>query len=361
VPDERTTVTELGTALGTLPFADPESAVARRPPQVRIGSEVWEQLDSIGRARRYAGELSTAFANGRALLEAPDGLRGRTPLTIEWTGGRRPPGDEVAPIDLRIDHVYLVSCKYESDILANASPGRVFDGLLSTTGSWERGDWYEAVAPDELASLYRTCVSARGLEGFPATPAECTRDQLGELRRALGGRSYPDAASRAAYARLCRSVSETSARRWTERLASVGVSDEAMLWRLLRIGSAPYFVLGVDRRTGAPGRYRIASPWDWREEFELQEFTVAPSLAGQPRVDWVCTYRSRDDGRPGSVTGHVEIRWSHGRFAQPPEAKVYLDTPMANLPGYHRLDTASDAQLTLFSGGAAFSGEGAAG
>ncbi len=92
-------------------------------------------------------ELATSFANGRALLDAPDGLRGRTPLTIEWTGGRRPPGDEAAPIDLRIDHVYLVSCKYESDILANASPGRLFDGLLATTGTWDRSDWYDTVAP----------------------------------------------------------------------------------------------------------------------------------------------------------------------------------------------------------------------
>jgi hypothetical protein len=34
------------------------------------------------------------------------------------------------------------------------------------------------------------------------------------------------------------------------------------------------------------------------------------------------------------VEGHVEIRWSHGRFASPPEAKVYLDTPHHQVPGY---------------------------
>jgi hypothetical protein len=352
-------VTELGTALGTLPYDDPESAVAGRPRQLHVGHEVWELLDDIVRSRRYATELNTAFANGRALLTAPDGLRGRTPLTIEWTGGRRPPGDEVAPIDVRIDHVYLISCKYESDILANASPGRVFDGLLATSGSWERGDWYAAVAEVELVSLYRACVAASDLEGMPPTPGECTRDQLGQLRKALGGRSYPDADSKAAYAALCRAVSERSAHRWSEQLHSMGASGESMLWRLLRIGNAPYFVLGVDRRTGTPARYRISSPWDWREEFELLEFTVRPGLAGQPRVDWTCTYRSRHDDRPGSVTGHVEIRWSHGRFAQPPEAKVYLDTPMATLPGYHPLDGEGPPQLSLFAGEADRPGESA--
>ena len=70
MPDERTTVTELGTALGTLPFDDPTAAMARRPDQVRIDDQAWDRLDDIVRSRRYAAELATAFANGRALLTA---------------------------------------------------------------------------------------------------------------------------------------------------------------------------------------------------------------------------------------------------------------------------------------------------
>jgi hypothetical protein len=349
MPDDRTIVTELGTALGTLPYPDPAAALASRPGQLRVGADDWDHLEAVHRSGRYASEMATAFANGRALLEAADGLRHRTPLTIEWTGGRRPPGDEVAPIDLRIDHVYLVSCKYESDILANASPGRLFEGLLATQGSWDRGDWYDAVAPDELAALYRSCLEATGLTGFPPTPSACSRDQLGALRQALSGRAYPDATSRRAYADLCRTVSEGSARRWSEQVTASGVGPEGMLWRLLRIGSAPYFVLGNDRRTGAPARYRIASPWDWRASFELEEFAVTAAEAGQPRVDWSCTYRSRLDDGSSLVAGHVEIRWSHGRFAQPPEAKVYLDTPMSQLPGYHPLVHDEPAQPTLWA------------
>jgi hypothetical protein len=349
MPDERTTVTELGTALGTLPYPNPVRALACRPAQLHVGEEVWDLLDSINGSSRFTTELDTAFANGRALLEADDGLRGRPPLIIEWTGGRRPPGDEVAPIDLRIDHVYLVSCKYESDILANASPGRVFDGLLATTGTWDRGDWYEAVAPSELASLYRACLAAVGLDDFPAALSECSRQQLDLLRHSLKGRSYPDASSRSAYGELCRAVSTASAQRWSDRLASSGLARESMLWRLLRIGSAPYFVLGNDRRTGVPARYRIASPWDWRDQFELVEFTVTPAAAGQPRVDWACRYRGRGEGTHQTVSGHVEIRWSHGRFANPPEAKVYLDTPMSQLPGYHPLGAPGGGQQTLWA------------
>lgn len=349
MPDDRTTVTELGTALGTLPFPDPASALSRRPDQLHIADSVWDLLGAINESGRFGAELASSFANGKALLEAPDGLRCRTPMTIEWTGGRRPPGDEVAPIDLRIDHVYLVSCKYESDILANASPGRLFDGLLATTGDWDRSDWYDTVAPGEYVALYRACLAATGLADFPPLPSECSRSQLAVLRKSLTGRAYPDTTSRLAYAALCRAVSTASARRWSDQLKSSSTTQEAMLWRLLRIGSAPYFVLGNDRRTGVPARFRIASPWDWREEFVLDDLTVTAAVAGQPRVNWTSTYRARQDERPRIAAGHVEIRWSHGRFAQPPEAKVYLDTPMAQLPGYHPLDPVDRSQPTLWN------------
>jgi len=340
VPDDRTTVTELATALGTLGDPGPADALGRRPPELRIDDATWDHLATLHRDGSFATEFATAFANGQALLEAEDALAGRRPRVVEWTGGRRPPGDEVAPIDVRIDHVYLVSCKYRSDILANASPARLFDGLLATTGNWDRVDWFATVAPTEHRALYRSCCAATGLDDLPPVPEQCDRDQRRRLRAALAGRAYPDAATRAAYGDLCRAVSTASAERWRQSLRRSRISPEAMVWRLLRIGSAPYFVLGTDARTGSPVRFRIAGPWDWRDEFELIDLHVEAGSAAQPRVDWRVRYRRRNRRSadvPAAVDGHVEIRWSHGRFAHPPEAKVYLDTPMAELPGYHPL------------------------
>jgi hypothetical protein len=348
MPDDRTLVTELATALGTLPGADLTTSLHRRPAEVRIDPATWQRLEDLHHGGHLAVQFDLAFANGRALALAADGLGGRAPRLIEWTGGRRPPGDEVAPIDLRIDHVYLISCKYDSDILANTSPARLFHGLLATTGGWDRSDWYAARAPDEYQTLYRACLEATGLTDLPASAGLCTRDQHDRLRRALKDRSYPDEVSRGAYAALCRAVSAASAQHWREALDSTGTSPELMLWRLLRIGSAPYFVLGIDRRTAEPVQYRIASPWDWRDEFELLDFTIEAGQAGQPRVDWTGTFRHRRSVRTGTLSGHVEIRWSHGRFAQPPEAKVYLDTPMADLPGYHSLSHPGAVQPTLW-------------
>ena len=45
-----------------------------------------------------------------------------------------------------------------------------------------------------------------------------------------------------------------------------------MLWRLLRIGSAPYFVLGSNREESL--RLRVGTPWDWRQAFRFRRFDV---------------------------------------------------------------------------------------
>ena len=109
-----------------------------------------------------------------------------------------------------------------------------------------------------------------------------------------------------------------------------------LTWKLLRISSSTYFVLGTDGRTHL--RLRVGSSWDWNQLFELRSFKVAPRVAGQPKVSW--TARARVSGNGGvarDVSGHVEIRWSHGRFVGAPEAKIYLDSPLREVPGYFAL------------------------
>jgi hypothetical protein len=104
---------------------------------------------------------------------------------------------------------------------------------------------------------------------------------------------------------------------------------------LLRIGSAPYYVLGVASDEAL--RLRIATPWDWRERFELSDFHVGAGSDGQAVVRWQAVIRDKQRGSELPVDGHVEVRWSHGRFCGPPEAKVYLDTSHRDVPGYFPL------------------------
>lgn len=333
---DRTLVTELATALGTLPCTDLADALASRLPALRIEREVWDRLDQLAVSPMFARDFATAYDNGRAFARAADGLAARPPRIVEWTGGRRPSGDEVAPIDLRIDHVYLVSCKYLSANMANPSPARLFDGLLATRGDWDRTDWYQAVAPGEYQHLYAACRRATGLFDLPVAASALSTSERERLRRALTQRDYPSDA-RAAYRELCGAVSARSAQRWRAGLEKVDL--ELMIWRLLRIGSAPYFLLGTHGTSSL--RLRIDTAWDWHHRYRLKELSIAPARSGQPRVDWAVGYTCRWDGAERQVAGHVEIRWSHGRFGQPPEAKIYLDTPVDQVPGYNSLEPAA--------------------
>jgi hypothetical protein len=332
VPSHRTFVTELATGLGMVGADSLGAVISARPPVFRnLGEAEWSRLEELWRSGEYETDFDAGWSNGRAFLDAADALGGRRPRMIEWTGGRRPPGDEVVPADLRVDHVYLVSCKYLSQILHNPSPARLVEGLLSTATVTDTRDWYVRTAPDQYQALYEACAEVVGTGGLPMFAMSLVSEQRRLLASALKAGWPPGAA--AEYDRLCRVVADATAREWRAQITTANA--EAVLWRLLRIGSVPYFVLGASRNGSM--RLRIDTPWDWRQEFRLDRFTVEAQPGGQPRVGWtaVCEVRSTGDERV--VSGHVEIRWSHGRFAQPPEAKVYLDCPHETVPGYHAL------------------------
>jgi hypothetical protein len=330
MPSDRTFVTEVATGLGMVGGEDPGQAIAARPAELATLVEAdWSRLERLWEQRRHRVEFAAGFANGRAFWAAPDGLNRRRPRLVEWTGGRRAAGDEVVPADLRVDHVYLVSCKYLSRILHNPSPARLIDALLAQSAAADPVDWYRRTAPDEHQALYRDSVAALGLTGLPAAVTGLGREERRKLAQALRG-AWPSEVI-GTYARLCARVSQVTADRWRSRIATEG--PQRLVWRLLRIGSAPYFILGADG-TGSM-RLRIATPWDWQQDFVLRRLEVEAQDGGQPRVGWRVVYLDRRRDEVAEVAGHVELRWSHGRFAAPPEAKVYLDTPHHLVPGYH--------------------------
>jgi len=332
VADLRTTITEVVTGLGMLGTDDVDHALAARPDEIaNVAPDVWDTLVRAWKEARHADVFAAAFMNGRRFLDAQDALRGRVPLLVEWKGAHRAPGDEVVPADLRVDHVYLVSCKYLSRIVVNASPHHLFDRLLAGGQGRRGGDWFREVAPLEHAALYDAVRAGIKAVDLPADMAAL--DATG--RRALGvalRAGWPHGGADLYHA-LVERTALASALRWQDAIDNAAAAP--MLWRLLRISSAPYFVLGASPRGFL--RLRVATPWDWRRHFELRAFEVEALAGGQPVVAWRAFVRDRDDRREHLVCGHVEVRWSHGRFGAPPEAKVYLDTPHDEIPGYFPL------------------------
>ncbi len=334
VPSLATTVTEVVTGLGTVGHDDLAAALAARPAELRNVSHAdWDLLDAAFAGGGQAEAFASAWENGRAFLAAAEGLRHRTPRLVEWKGSTRTAGDDALPVDLRIDHVYLVSCKYLSRILLNVSPVHLFDRLLGGGHGRRSGtDWFAETAPGPYQRLYELALAGAPAAQLPRRVGELTPPQRRWLAEHLGGTLSPAATE--VYHELSARVAAATAERWRQALDAAG-ERQALLWRLLRIHSAPYFVLGSSKR--GPMRLRIATPWDWRQRFELRSFAVDAQPGGQPRVGWSVVVRDRYRGADVEVAGHVEIRWSHGRFSGPPEAKVYLDTPHEHVPGYEVL------------------------
>ena len=339
MPADRTEITEIVTGLAMFGAGDPAAALAAPPAAFGgVSDERWARLAELERAGRFRAEFAAAWANGTAFLGARDGLRGRRPEVLEWKGPQRPPGADPIPADLRVDHVYLVSCKYNSRIQLNAAPRSIFDAGSSSVPvapappAEARGDWYREAAPDELQALYEIVRFETGLVAtLPDRCGDLVPPQRRALAAALGRGPWTSSAAAEAYTALSAAVAAGSARRWRERLRREPVR-EATLWRFLRVAAATYFVLGSDGERSL--RLRVGSPWDWRQSYRLRRFDVEPVESRQPVVAWRATVDERATGAAVAVEGHIEVRWSHGRFGGLPEAKVYLDTPHHLVPGY---------------------------
>lgn len=343
MPPLRTEITEITTGLAMLGLGDLDWALDARPAQVvGVGEEQWSRLAEARRAGTHGDDFARAWANGLAFLQAEQALRSRVPSRVEWKGPDKLPLPSDVPADLRVDFVYLVSCKYLSKVLHNLAPAGLFEGALRGPVT-KAGDWFAAIAPAELQEFYAAARRELSKAELP-DPAHLSHlpERVGDLARAgrdvlkaALGRSLPPPLTDA-YAGLARAVAERSADRWSAALGD-RTDRERLLWRLLRLGGAPYFVLGASSPTSPPMRLRIDTPWDWQQRYRLRAFEVWPEPAGQAVVRWQASVTDREAGTDVGVRGHVEVRWSHGRFSGNPEAKVYLDTPHAAVPGYHPL------------------------
>ncbi len=332
--DIKTEITEIVTGLGMLGFQSIERVIEARPAALRnVTADHFRRLASAYGSAVHADLFATAWDNGVTFARSADGLRGRPPWSLEWKGGHRPPAYEQIPADLRVDHVYLISCKYGSKVLSNASPSNLFDNRLAVRAAGSV-DWYAEVAADAYQALYSLVRVELADAELPATVTELTRQQRDVIRKALPRRLDGELA--AAYQEMNGQVTTESVRRWKSALGTKARREE-MVWRLLRFQAAPYFILGRSAR-GVPIRVRVATPWDVRNRYEFLGFEIEAGARAQAVVGWRASFRDRETDSPRWATGHIEVRWSHGKFGQVPEAKIYLDTPYDEVPGYFRLD-----------------------
>ncbi len=341
MPAKLTVATELCTALGTLGYETLKEIPASPPTELdRVGPSDWQNLLASLNNSDHFTTLSNALTNGNAFLQANSALRGRLPRRIEWRGPTRTTGFEMVPADLRIDHVYLVSCKYASNVLINPSPMHLFDNLLQIRPTSTAKNWYHEVAQDEFVTLFqktKTYIENSLPSSYlPDFPSSLKPNDKALIKEMLSESRWPPQLL-PYYQSLCDAVATNTANRWRKNLSDLK-TQELLLWRMLRISEAPYFMLGVAKDARETLRLRIGTPWDWNSLFKLKTFEVSPKIAGQPTVSWRAIVKEKATLNELCIKGHVEIRWSHGRFIQNPEAKVYLDTPYKEIPGYFSIE-----------------------
>ena len=329
-----TLITEIVTGIGMLPETSLETVFLgpSAPHQLQgVDPETWNQLCGLWAEDTFASTFEKAFAHGRYFLSARGGLRGRPPVKVEWKGPHRPPEHDPLPADLRVDDVYIVSCKNDSKVLSNPSPRALFRSALRSDAA-KGVDWYGEIAPEEYRALYTACVGMAGFVGFPDSPLELTRAQRDQLKMRFR-RKWPHELS-GEVAAFNVAVSHRSASALNSAL-SAKADRERFYWRLLRLHSAPYFILG-DQPSG-PTRLRVLTPWDFRRRFRFSGLDVDADVAGQPQITWSASFADLEQDLQIPTRGHVEIRWSHGKFCGAPEAKIYLDTPHVDACGYQAI------------------------
>jgi hypothetical protein len=286
-----------------LGYPDVRRALDIRPRYItHVDESVFERLDDAWASGDYTREFATAWSNGVAFARSPRGLRGRPPGILEWKGHHRPASKslETIPADLRVDHVYLISCKYGSRILHNASPSALFDHHLAPSGPGGARDWFDEVAREEFEEVWRPLFDRLGFA--PSTrPSNASAAERALIGAALA--EGPPLTTMPGYRAFVERVSHESAARWRTRLTTRRAASE-LYWRLVRMQAAPYFVLGA-RHNGSPLRYRIDTPWDFQRRFVVDAVKVRAGTRGQPSVDWHAEIREHATGLVRTVAGHV--------------------------------------------------------
>lgn len=83
MPDVRTEVTEIVTALGMTARSSVDEALRARPSVVRHVTDThWDRITVAYEHEDYPAEFTAEWQNGRSFLMSTDGLRGRVPAVM---------------------------------------------------------------------------------------------------------------------------------------------------------------------------------------------------------------------------------------------------------------------------------------
>jgi len=345
MPTPKTECTELSVGFGLLSL-DP-----LKVPAPQIGS-YWVNTLSPRKFNEFMRKFSTEEAYYRKFYAIGVNLRHSHKLftnitTVRWEGPQQQASSVTIPIDLLAANT-PISVKADSNVVCNRSPHILFvsdpGGTLSPTRS---ENWYTVVAPDLYQALYDLARTVAGLD-LPASVIEYHQTIRGANRKRLGKvmQTFSMADTEQfnqLYTSFCHEVARQSAdlfnRTLTQSLSGSirNAISENIIRRFFRLGDSEYVLCGLDGKQDFGVTVPALTTWK-RSGWSFKRLLAQADLArGQSVVNFELVVEERDKRKEHSFPFHAEIRWSHGKFAGNPEAKLYKEFAWTEVPFFQQI------------------------
>lgn len=231
-------------------------------------------------------------------------------------------------------------CNRSPYILFVSDPG----GTLTPTRS---ENWYTVVAPDLYQSLYDLARDMAGLN-LPISVVEYHQTIRGANRKRLGKVMQTFSAAdteqfNQLYTVFCHEVARQSADLFNRTLNQSlsgpirNAIAENIIRRFFRLGDSEYVLCGLDGNDDFGVTVPALTSWK-RSGWSFKRLIALPDLSrGQSVVNFELVVEERDKRKEHSFPFHAEIRWSHGKFAGNPEAKLYKEFAWIEVPFFQQI------------------------
>ena len=331
MPSPKTECTELSVGFGILAIDNLLELQMDQVEQSFEGTLSKEKYD------RFREEFTTNEALYRQMYNVGFGLRAihipyKKVSSLKWAGPQQQAATTAAAKDLIVANT-PVSVKENSDVVHNPSPYNLFVTIPSgQVKAQSSGNWYLEQAPQEYQELY-SFVRHKGLENLPEDVSEFEQSIKGNKRKPIKKviKQFSDDEKQAfkqLYLNMCHQVAKVSADIFNNNYSASmqGRSRNAVLEQIIRhffrMNAIDYILGGIDKNKA----FAVIVPelTRWKREWIITDVIAEPELdREQSRVRFLVHYKNRNNGITNTAEFHTQIRWSHGKFQNNPEAKLY--------------------------------------
>jgi DNA modification methylase len=342
MPSEKTECSELSVAFGLLGVRDP-LILSEQEIQARFENSL-----TLEKYERFKKEFSNPVNSRlyRQLIKLGLIIRAKYPLfnnlvSANWCGPQKQARTDSGPRDILAANT-SISIKAGSNIISNFSPAHLFESIPQGSAAPDRAEnWYLKMNPSGYQKVYSFVQQIR-LEHFPKKVDEFEQDaskndrdeMQAEISKLIDGEKQE---FETLYKDMCHRVAEASANVFNNNYSTAmkGPSRrwviESVAKNLFRLDSSEYIMAGSSGRNGYA--IRMPSLSEWKREWEIVDVKAIPDITrGQSVVQLEIKYKRKKEPSEYHAHFHAEIRWSHGKFSQSPEAKLYKDFNWGSIP-----------------------------